>query len=114
MDPLDQDLKYLRVQRSDVNDPLVQAEWSKKRYVWAPHETQGFTLASMKEERGEEVTVEILETSKKHTFLKDDIQKVNPPKYDKVEDMAELTCLNEASVLHNLKERYYSNLIYVS
>ena len=28
--------------------------------------------------------------------------------------MAELTCLNEASVLHNLRERYYSGLIYVS
>lgn len=45
---------------------------------------------------------------------KDDIQKMNPPKFNKVEDMAELTCLNEASVLHNLKERYYSGLIYVS
>ena len=30
------------------------------------------------------------------------------------EDMADLTCLNEASVLHNIKERYYSGLIYVS
>ena len=28
--------------------------------------------------------------------------------------MADLTCLNEASVLHNVKERYYSGLIYVS
>ncbi|KZC11647.1 Myosin heavy chain, non-muscle [Dufourea novaeangliae] len=37
---------------------------------------------------------------------------MNPPKFDKVEDMAELTCLNEASVLHNLKDRYYSGLIY--
>ncbi|MED6286786.1 Myosin-9 [Characodon lateralis] len=37
---------------------------------------------------------------------------MNPPKFSKVEDMAELTCLNEASVLHNLKERYYSGLIY--
>jgi hypothetical protein len=27
--------------------------------------------------------------------------------------MADLTCLNEASVLHNVKERYYSGLIYV-
>lgn len=45
---------------------------------------------------------------------KDDIQKMNPPKFNKVEDMAELTCLNEASVLHNLKDRYYSGLIYVS
>lgn len=39
---------------------------------------------------------------------------MNPPKFDKVEDMAELTCLNEASVLHNIKDRYYSGLIYVS
>ncbi|XP_048476248.1 myosin-10-like [Rhincodon typus] len=37
---------------------------------------------------------------------------MNPPKFAKVEDMAELTCLNEASVLHNLKDRYYSGLIY--
>jgi myosin protein heavy chain len=26
--------------------------------------------------------------------------------------MSELTCLNDASVLYNLKERYYSGLIY--
>ena len=39
---------------------------------------------------------------------------MNPPKFDKVEDMADLTCLNEASVLHNLQQRYYSSLIYVS
>ena len=39
---------------------------------------------------------------------------MNPPKYEKVEDMAELACLNEASVLHNLRDRYYSGLIYVS
>nr|prf non muscle myosin HC [Drosophila sp. (in: flies)] len=45
-------------------------------------------------------------------ILRDDIQKMNPPKFDKVEDMAELTSLNEASVLHNIKDRYYSGLIY--
>lgn len=38
---------------------------------------------------------------------------MNPPRFSKVEDMADLTCLNEASVLHNLRERYYSGLIYV-
>jgi len=40
--------------------------------------------------------------------------KMNPPKFDKVEDMADLTYLNEASVVHNLRLRYHSNLIYVS
>lgn len=47
-------------------------------------------------------------------FRKDQLAQVNPPKYEKSEDMADLTFLNEASVLHNLKQRYYSNLIYVS
>lgn len=55
----------------------------------------------------------MVETSKRITVTKDEIQKMNPPKFDKVEDMAELTCLNEASVLHNIKDRYYSGLIYV-
>ena len=39
---------------------------------------------------------------------------MNPSKFDKSEDMAELTYLNEASVLQNLRQRYQSNLIYVS
>merc|ERR1719228_1641298 len=66
----------------------------------------------MKRAQGEEVEVELVETSKKVLVSKDDMQKMNPPKYDKQEDMADLTCLNEASVLHNIKERYYSGLIY--
>merc|ERR1719494_1442180 len=65
-----------------------------------------------KKARGEEVEGEIQETSKKMFVARDDLQKMNPPKYDKQEDMADLTCLNEASVLHNIKERYYSGLIY--
>jgi hypothetical protein len=38
---------------------------------------------------------------------------MNPPKYEKLDDMANLTYLNEASVLHNLRARYKSQLIYV-
>lgn len=58
--------------------------------------------------------VELAETGKRVMIFREDIQKMNPPKFDKVEDMADLTCLNEASVLHNIKDRYYSGLIYVS
>ena len=68
----------------------------------------------MKKAQGDDVEVEIVETSKRMLVSKDDMQKMNPPKYDKQEDMADLTCLNEASVLHNIKERYFSGLIYVS
>uniref|UniRef100_A0A8D2LQV4 Myosin motor domain-containing protein n=1 Tax=Varanus komodoensis TaxID=61221 RepID=A0A8D2LQV4_VARKO len=37
---------------------------------------------------------------------------MNPPKFDMIEDMAMLTHLNEASVLHNLKRRYSKWMIY--
>merc|ERR1719215_538188 len=66
----------------------------------------------MKRQQGEEVEVELVETGKRKMVAKDDMQKMNPPKFDKVEDMANLTCLNEASVLYNIKDRYYSGLIY--
>lgn len=114
LDHSDPDFKYLSVDRNTFNDPATQAEWTQKRLVWVPHETQGFVSASIKGERGDEVEVEISETGKKTFVAKDDIQKMNPPKFDKVEDMADLTCLNEACVLHNIKDRYYSGLIYVS
>merc|ERR1719411_2047227 len=66
----------------------------------------------MKKAQGDDVEVEIVETGKRMLVSKESLQAMNPPKYDKQEDMADLTCLNEASVLHNVKERYYSGLIY--
>ena len=38
---------------------------------------------------------------------------MNPPKYEKCDDMADLTYLNDATVLHNLRARYVSWYIYV-
>ncbi|XP_027898442.1 myosin-10 isoform X2 [Xiphophorus couchianus] len=104
--------RYLFVDRAVVYNPATQADWTAKKLVWIPSERNGFEAASIREERGEEVLVELAENGKKVVINKDDIQKMNPPKFSKVEDMAELTCLNEASVLHNLKDRYYSGLIY--
>uniref|UniRef100_A0A8C9R7U0 Myosin-9 n=1 Tax=Scleropages formosus TaxID=113540 RepID=A0A8C9R7U0_SCLFO len=105
-------MAFLYVDRNLINNPLAQADWASKKLVWVPSERLGFEAGSIKEERGEECLVELADSGKKIKVNKDDIQKMNPPKFSKVEDMAELTCLNEASVLHNLKERYYSGLIY--
>lgn len=44
----------------------------------------------------------------------DELQPMNPPKFDMMEDMAMLTHLNEASVLFNLRRRYSMWMIYVS
>ncbi|KAH8110940.1 myosin I, partial [Phellopilus nigrolimitatus] len=40
------------------------------------------------------------------------LSKMNPPKFDRVDDIADLTFLNEASVVHNLRLRYGSGAIY--
>ncbi|XP_073458729.1 myosin-10-like isoform X6 [Aquarana catesbeiana] len=104
--------RYLFVDRNPTSITATQADWTAKKLVWVPSEKHGFEAASIKEERGDEVVVELAENGKRVSVNKDDIQKMNPPKFTKVEDMAELTCLNEASVLHNLKDRYYSGLIY--
>uniref|UniRef100_A0A8C6QAP5 Myosin N-terminal SH3-like domain-containing protein n=1 Tax=Nannospalax galili TaxID=1026970 RepID=A0A8C6QAP5_NANGA len=99
--------KYLYVDKNFINNPLAQADWAAKKLVWVPSDKSDFEPASLKEEVGEAAIVELVENGKK-------VKKMNPPKFSKVEDMAELTCLNEASMLHNLKEHYYSGLIYVS
>ncbi|XP_006635175.3 myosin heavy chain, fast skeletal muscle-like [Lepisosteus oculatus] len=46
------------------------------------------------------------------TVKDDEVFPMNPPKFDKMEDMAMMTHLNEASVLYNLKERYAAWMIY--
>merc|ERR1711910_206529 len=48
----------------------------------------------------------------KKTFKSEQVGPVNPPKFEKCEDMANLTFLNDASVFHNLKVRYVAKLIY--
>uniref|UniRef100_A0A8B9LDS7 Myosin heavy chain, fast skeletal muscle n=1 Tax=Astyanax mexicanus TaxID=7994 RepID=A0A8B9LDS7_ASTMX len=46
------------------------------------------------------------------SLKEDDIFPMNPPKFDKIEDMAMMTHLNEPAVLYNLKERYAAWMIY--
>ncbi|XP_068434010.1 myosin heavy chain, fast skeletal muscle-like [Clinocottus analis] len=46
------------------------------------------------------------------TVKEEDCHAMNPPKYDKIEDMVMMTHLNEPSVLFNLKDRYAAWMIY--
>merc|ERR1719150_1852691 len=48
----------------------------------------------------------------KKVFKTAEIGQVNPPKFEKCEDMANLTFLNDASVFHNLDVRFKAKLIY--
>jgi len=48
----------------------------------------------------------------KFTMKMGEIGRVNPPKFEKCEDMVNLTFLNDASVFWNLKTRYQAKLIH--
>ena len=48
----------------------------------------------------------------KFTLKASEVGKVNPPKFEKCEDMVNLTFLNDASVFWNLKTRYQGKMIH--
>ncbi|XP_055686240.1 myosin heavy chain, muscle isoform X18 [Lutzomyia longipalpis] len=85
--------------------------YDSKKNCWVPDEKDGYLLGEIKATKGDLVTVSLPGGEEKN-FKKEQLSQVNPPKFEKVEDMADLTYLNEASVLHNLKQRYYYKLIY--
>ncbi|KAI9343887.1 myosin heavy chain [Zopfochytrium polystomum] len=92
-------------------DTLLQAQFSEKKWVWVADKEEGYIAGWIARDNGNDVEVEFAD-GKKRTLSIDDTEKMNPPKFDKAEDMADLTYLNEASVVHNLGRRYASNLIY--
>ncbi|XP_059804805.1 myosin-4-like [Hypanus sabinus] len=79
-------------------------------YVSDPKEL--YVKGTVKSKEGGKATVETLEDKRTVTVKEDEVLPMNPPKFDKIEDMAMMTHLNEASVLYNLKERYAAWMIY--
>lgn len=129
----------LEQKRIDQSKP-----YDSKKTCWIPDDKEGYLLGEIKATKGDIVSVgvaggEVRKTEKNthktirklfgfrrwppqiiffrkkvRNLKKDDLLQVNPPKFEKVEDMADMTYLNEAAVLHNLKQRYFKKLIYVS
>ncbi|XP_053148589.1 myosin-1B-like [Hemicordylus capensis] len=73
----------------------------KIAYVKGSVQSREGGKVTVKTEKGESVTVK-----------EDQCFSMNPPKYDKIEDMAMMTHLHEPAVLYNLKERYAAWMIY--
>ncbi|XP_063624522.1 myosin heavy chain, muscle isoform X27 [Cydia splendana] len=96
----------LEQKRIDQSKP-----YDGKKACWVPDEKEGFLQGEIKATKGDLVTVG-LPGGETKDFKKDLVGQVNPPKYEKCEDMSNLTYLNDASVLYNLKQRYYHKLIY--
>ncbi|BES95426.1 Myosin heavy chain [Nesidiocoris tenuis] len=85
--------------------------YDAKKACWVPDEAESFVQGEIVGTKGDVVSVK-LPGGETKDFKKDLVGQVNPPKYEKCEDMSNLTYLNDASVLYNLQQRYYHKLIY--
>ncbi|XP_055685482.1 unconventional myosin-XVIIIa-like isoform X2 [Lutzomyia longipalpis] len=84
--------------------------------VWLVHRG-GFCAATRflqknQSESNGKVLIELQHSGEQLHVDEDDIEKANPSKLDLVEDICQLKHLNEASVLHCIRQRYASNLIH--
>ncbi|KTF91991.1 hypothetical protein cypCar_00013130, partial [Cyprinus carpio] len=82
-----------------------------KKECFVPDPDEEYVKASIVSREGDKVTV-VNEKRKTVTVKEADIHPQNPPKFDKIEDMAMFTFLHEPAVLFNLKERYAAWMIY--
>uniref|UniRef100_A0A4W6C3T3 Slow myosin heavy chain 1 n=1 Tax=Lates calcarifer TaxID=8187 RepID=A0A4W6C3T3_LATCA len=82
-----------------------------KRECFVPDPEVEYVKATITGRDGDKVTAET-EFGKTVTHKEADIHPQNPPKFDKIEDMAMFTFLHEPAVLFNLKERYAAWMIY--
>lgn len=87
-------------------------DFSGKRYVWLKDANLAFVRGWVVEELEDEKLLVQCDDGSQRQVDAESVDKVNPAKFDKANDMAELTHLNEASVVHNLHMRYQADLIY--
>ncbi|XP_044224893.1 myosin-7-like isoform X1 [Thunnus albacares] len=82
-----------------------------KRECFVPDPEVEYVKATISSRDGDKVTANT-EFGKTVTVKECDVHPQNPPKFDKIEDMAMFTFLHEPAVLFNLKERYAAWMIY--
>ncbi|KAE8287904.1 Unconventional myosin-XVIIIa Molecule associated with JAK3 N-terminus [Larimichthys crocea] len=94
----------------------AEKAWYNKDKVWLVHK-DGFSLATLlKTEAGSlpegKVKIRLESDGSLLDVDEDDIEKANPPMFDRMEDLASLQYLNESSVMHSLRQRYGGNLVH--
>uniref|UniRef100_A0A8C6DWI7 Myosin heavy chain 8 n=1 Tax=Moschus moschiferus TaxID=68415 RepID=A0A8C6DWI7_MOSMO len=82
-----------------------------KTSVFVAEPKESYVKSIIQSKEGGKVTVKT-ERGATLTVREDQVFPMNPPKYDKIEDMAMMTHLHEPGVLYNLKERYAAWMIY--
>merc|ERR1712061_82933 len=102
---------------SDTEKMKLQGETKLnqgKKFVWVPKSEELYTKGELIEVVDGKAKINRLIDNKEVTLSEETMMEemVNPAKYDKIEDMANMTYLNEASVLFNLRDRYAVFMVY--
>ena len=107
-------IKSEELKKSEDRISSIEGEndFSGKRYVWVKDLEKAFVRGWVVEDLPNDRVVVQFDNGSQIELDLDEVDKVNPAKFDKADDMAELTHLNEASVIHNLYTRYQADLIY--
>ena len=96
----------------DLKVKLKSKPYDPKKSCWVPDKaTGGYDEGLIESADGDKISVKLLKGDVK-VFKKDQVQQVNPPKFDCSDDMAGLTFLGDACVLWNSVVRYKNELIY--
>jgi len=104
-DPVPYLVVSLETKRADMLKP-----YDPKKSYWCPDGKGGYMESILEADDGAKATV--MCGHEKKVFKTEEVGQVNPPKFEKCEDMANLTFLNDASVFHNLEVRFKAKLIY--
>ncbi|KAK7925052.1 hypothetical protein WMY93_007362 [Mugilogobius chulae] len=94
----------------------AEKAWYNTEKVWLVHK-DGFSMATLlKTEAGSlpegKVKIRLESDGSLLDVDEDDVEKANPPLFDRVEDLASLQYLNESSVMHSLRQRHGANLVH--
>merc|ERR1712223_1478565 len=92
---------------------LKAKPYDPKKSVWVPNKNKeggGYLEGLIESKDGNKVSVNVAGEVK--VFKEDQVNQVNPPKFDCSEDMADLTFLGDPCVLWNSVVRYKNELIY--
>ena len=117
-DPSEYLLPTIDMKKEDQNKP-----YEPKQSVWVPDPKTGGYREGLLLEGAEIATIgaedadlttklTIAVGHEKVTHVQKEVGRVNPPKFEKCEDMVNLTFLNDASVFWNLKTRYVAKMIH--
>merc|ERR1712156_689090 len=117
-DPTEFLLPSMDMKKADQNKP-----YEAKKSVWVPCPKTGGYREGFLESGGDianigaegaDLTTKLVVAvgHEKFTHKQAEVGRVNPPKFEKCEDMVNLTFLNDASVFWNLKTRYQAKMIH--